>query len=64
MQREQPKRGREPLGLRNPVAKQRGREHEQGRRIAGMSLPPLQERSENLDRLAEPHVVGQAGTQP
>ena len=52
----------EPRCFRLPVAEQRGRHHEQVRRPRPRLLD--QEQREDLDGLAEPHVVGQADAEP
>ncbi len=54
--------GREPLDLRLPVAEQRGGTHDQRRPAARQAvLEPVQVQGDQRDRLAEAHVVGQAG---
>ena len=57
--------GREPLGLALPVADHRRRADQQRR--AGAAAPPSARPSSSastLDRLAQAHVVGQAGAEP
>ncbi len=51
--------GREPGRLPLPVAQHRQRADQQGR-----PGPPVQQQRQQLHRLAQPHVVGQAGAQP
>ena len=56
---------REARDLRRPVGEQRGRRHQQ-RRLA-LARPLLlqhQQQRQDLDGLAEPHVVGEAGAEP
>jgi len=55
--------GREAVRLGPPVAEQRGRHHDQARRPRLLPLHQ-QEQRQHLQRLAEPHVVGEAGAQP
>ena len=58
--------GREFFDFRRPVGQQRGGRHQQARptlRTAILALLRQQQR-QNLDRLAEPHVVGKAGAEP
>ena len=51
--------GRESLDLRRPVGQQRGGRHQQAR-----PAPLRQQQRQHLDRLAQPHVVGEAGAEP
>ena len=56
--------GGEALDLRRPVGQQRCRSDQQARLVLG-SLPLLdQQQRQDLDRLAQTHVVGQAGAKP
>lgn len=55
--------GREPLDLPLPVAHQRGRaDHQGGPGGLGVGLP-VQVQGDQRDRLAEPHVVGEAAAE-
>ncbi len=56
--------GREPLDLPAPVAHHRSRAHHEGRAANGALLPVGLEHAEHRRGLAEPHVVGEARTQP
>jgi hypothetical protein len=58
--RHHPQLGREPIQLALPVAQHRHRTHDQRRSVRRAG----QDRCDQLGGLAEPHVVGQAGTEP
>ena len=54
---------REARQLRLPVAQQGGREHQDRRRVVEALGPQGEQQGQHLDRLAQPHVVGEAGPQ-
>ena len=58
-------RGAELLQLALPVAEDRGRADEEGRAVGvpGAGRLLMEQRGDDLDRLAEAHVVGQAGAE-
>ena len=62
---EDAQRGGEPRRLGEPVEDQGARDDEQrgGQPLGGAPLPTRLEEREELDRLAEPHVVGQAAAE-
>ena len=55
---------RELRQLRLPVRDQRGRHDEQARAFFCLVALQIEQQRDHLDRLAEAHVVGQAGAQP
>ena len=55
----QPQGGGEAAGLGEPVGAHRGGRHHQGRPLVGA----VENHGQGLDRLAQPHVVGQAGAE-
>ena len=56
--------GREVLDLRRPVRQQRRRRHQQARPSPrALAAACSQQQRQHLDRLAQPHVVGQAGAE-
>jgi hypothetical protein len=55
---ERPERGREALDLGLPVGEQRGRRHEEMGRPAPRAPLVQEQEAQDLDGLAEPHVVG------
>ncbi len=54
------------VDLRRPVRQQRCRRHQQARLVPRIAIVPAlrEQQRQNLDRLAEPHVVGQACPEP
>ncbi|CAE6876028.1 hypothetical protein R69746_08787 [Paraburkholderia aspalathi] len=55
--------GREAFGFRGPVGQQGGRRDEEARARIGLFALQDQEQREDLNRFAEPHVVGQTRAQ-
>ena len=65
MGNQQAQAGGETLGFRRPVGQQRsGRDQQAGALRAGTFAFEHQQQRQHLNRLAQPHVVGQASAQP
>ena len=64
MRQHDPQAWGETRRFRRPVGKQRRRRDEEAWTAGRLPPPQCQQQGEHLDRLAEPHVVGEAGAKP